>query len=512
MIGLNLQPLQIFSGGFLFFVMGVRLIRHILMGIFFSGCYICAGFGANGVSCDAGFYWGGANCAACGGNEYYCPGFSDVESPATGYGRNAVSAGYYSTGGDATTRTGQSQCTGTTYCTDGVQHECPDPKTHKRTTFPAGYYDVRAFSYTSLVNFPFMRYAITQCQVENWLITSRGELYEYALYNPDTSMYDITNTYGWAKVEPGYYLTTKAACGSNAYYKEVKECSAGSYCPGKDAVQCNASNQATVHTETFGLVPCPAGAYCPANSTAPTLCPAGTANPDAGADTESACAPCTGATYTDSAGSATCRPCPTATNATDVVSYGYWDSAGHVSREGCYANFRGKDVPNGSMTTYHCHVDAGGDSYGVDGSSRLCWTYVDRSELKCDGGYYNEQADGGGTNLPGYPTLEKMWNNACVAVGSGYWSGADAVTRTQCEPGLTTIGHGAGADEAADCGHILHVGTDRVYLRSVKKTSPALAVEYDGRVFYGDMSTEQRGHLRALYKEKVYSIYNADVD
>ena len=59
------------------------------------------------------------SCSACGGNNYYCPGGTfNVSSSAQG--RNTVSSGYYSTGGtSSTTRTGQSQCIGATYCTNG---------------------------------------------------------------------------------------------------------------------------------------------------------------------------------------------------------------------------------------------------------------------------------------------------------------------------------------------------------------------------------------------------------
>ncbi len=464
-----------------------------MVSIFFSACYICVGFSADGVSC-------------IGRTQYSAPGATTCST---------VDAGYYTTGCDADGNncTGQSQCTGTTYCTDGVQHECPDAGAHKRTTFPDNYYNptitIMGIANNALPD------DISKCQVLIWMQSARGRVYEYAYYNPVTSKYDNTNIYGWGAVSPGYYLTNKAGWGTYLYYHDVKECPSGAYCPGKDFVKYNPSTLDIDYTETFGLVPCPVGAYCPENSTAPTLCPKGTANPNTGAGGASACVPCTGATYSDSTGSATCTPCPTATNATDVVSYGYWDSAGHVVREGCYANFRGKDVPNGSMTTYHCYVDAGADSYGIDGSSRLCWTYVDRSELKCDGGYYNEQANSGSTNLPGFPTLEKLWNNACVAVGDGYWSGADAVTRTQCDTGLTTIGYGDGADEATDCGHILHVGTDRVYLRSVKKTSPSLAVGLGGATYYANMSAVKHNltanstrFLKSDYNDSIYYIYD----
>ena len=69
------------------------------------------------LSANAGYYVNGAACSACGGNNYYCTGGTAA--------RATVTSGYYSTGGTSTTRTGQSQCTGATYCASGVKNNCP---------------------------------------------------------------------------------------------------------------------------------------------------------------------------------------------------------------------------------------------------------------------------------------------------------------------------------------------------------------------------------------------------
>lgn len=84
-----------------------------------SGCSSwgsCSGGTLTITTCSAGYYKSGNSCVACGGNNYYCPGDNT---------RKNVSSGYYSTGGTSTTRTGQSQCTGATYCSGGVQNNCP---------------------------------------------------------------------------------------------------------------------------------------------------------------------------------------------------------------------------------------------------------------------------------------------------------------------------------------------------------------------------------------------------
>ena len=94
-----------------------------------SACSACTGrtkySAAGAAACStvtAGHYTTGCNSSnnnctgqsECGGNNYYCS--SGV--------RNTVSSGYYSTGGTATTRTGQTQCEAGYYCASGVRDAC----------------------------------------------------------------------------------------------------------------------------------------------------------------------------------------------------------------------------------------------------------------------------------------------------------------------------------------------------------------------------------------------------
>ena len=105
----------------------------------------------------------------------------------------------------------------------------------------------------------------------------------------------------------------------------------------------------------------------------------------------------------------------------------------------------------------------------------------------------------------------------CTNVGPGYWSPESIVnygtigTRNKCPNNLTTIGYGAGADEADDCGRILHVGPHKIYLRSAKKTTPALHVRIGNTIFYGNASPEKLGHLRVKYNNTTYSIHDDSV-
>jgi len=127
---------------------------------------------------------------------------------------------------------------------------------------------------------------------------------------------------------------------------------------------------------------------------------------------------------------------------------------------------------------------------------------VDQCQIKCDGGMYLASAN----------------DTSCSQVSAGYWNNINYTnygsvgTRNKCPDGLTTIGWGPGADSESDCGKILHIGDYKLYLHSVKLTSPSLAIQYGDHVLYADMKRETHGHLRAEYNGYTYSIYNADIE
>jgi hypothetical protein len=81
--------------------------------------------------------------------------------------------------------------------------------------------------------------------------------------------------------------------------------------------------------------------------------------------------------------------------------------------------------------------------------------------------------------------------SSCTNAGTSYWAAGGLVnygstsvdTRTACPTGLTTTGSGRGADDACDCGRVLHLGDNTVRLSSCQKTEPAMKFDYnkDGR-------------------------------
>jgi len=125
---------------------------------------------------------------------------------------------------------------------------------------------------------------------------------------------------------------------------------------------------------------------------------------------------------------------------------------------------------------------------------------VNECQIKCDGGTYLAAANA----------------TECTNVGAGFWNAVNytnygsAGTRNQCPGNLTTVGYGAGADSAGDCGRVLHVGKYSIWLHTEKRTSPSLSVQYGNHILYGDMSPGQIGGVRIKYNDTVYSVHNSE--
>ena len=147
--------------------------------------------------------------------------------------------------------------------------------------------------------------------------------------------------------------------------------------------------------------------------------------------------------------------------------------------------------------------------------------YADKNQcLACPSGYTDAQTNGAQSidmcqkRCDGGTYVATPESNTCANVGAGYWIGENYTnygatgTRNACDGGMTTLGYGAGADEAADCGRTLHVGDKSVHLRSARRTSPSLVVKYSDKLFYGDMSSNAPGNLKIKVGDTTYSVYD----
>gem|GEM_PF-1904010 len=227
------------------------------------------------LSSNAGYYVNGTACSACTGATYYgggtatsCTACPSIYTSNTDAAKSKIEQCQVKTTGGYYIKTAkdekQTQCEANHYCPSATvaygdtnsQNACPTAADHKRATIPAEYY-ASSIAGTSLST-SAGRAAVTQCQVLNTYNGTRGSLYDYLTYNATTQKYDVQGSVLWFKANPGYYLTTATGCGTYAYYGKAVECDKNAYCPGKDKVECNSSNQATVQVEKFGLELCSA--------------------------------------------------------------------------------------------------------------------------------------------------------------------------------------------------------------------------------------------------------------
>lgn len=216
---------------------------------------------------------------------------------------------------------------------------------------------------------------------------------------------------------------------------------------------------------------------------------------------------CPAGSFTGSVGATTCSTCPTvAPEFAKYVERYETDLSLGDGVVACRAIL--KDIPvnsgTGVLTQMSCYVTSADSNI----YNKCEQTNIDA--LHCDGGYYggtdvfarsgcsfgadgievcSEKLAGSftfGDVANAFATLES--GQYCVQVGDGYYSPNASLDLFKCPDGETTIGFGDGADEAGDCGIVMHVGDEAMYLRSEQKTWPSLNVLRDGKVYYANMS------------------------
>ena len=155
-------------------------------------------------------------------------------------------------------------------------------------------------------------------------------------------------------------------------------------------------------------------------------------------------------------------------------------------------------VAQGSISSYsNCLTN-----YTISGTAAANHDTASDCKISCGGGSYIATAN----------------NTTCSDVGAGYWAAASTVSqgsagvRNACDDGLTTIGSGAGADEVGDCGRVLNVNGEKIYLRSERKTTPSLNVSINGTTFYGNMGTSGIGALKLNSGGTTYSVYDDSME
>jgi hypothetical protein len=122
----------------------------------------------------------------------------------------------------------------------------------------------------------------------------------------------------------------------------------------------------------------------------------------------------------------------------------------------------------------------------LDADVEYTWPYGESKTLTarwvgdttvCDPGYYHRAADG----ICALCTIGSYCEGGTFTY-DGYDHGIES-----CPLNETSF---AGADEITDCGRVLHIGNNQLYLRSDRKTEHTLNVKVGNKVYYANMSTE----------------------
>lgn len=123
---------------------------------------------------------------------------------------------------------------------------------------------------------------------------------------------------------------------------------------------------------------------------------------------------------------------------------------------------------------------------------------------------------------PGY-YMPANTDSCVICPANGYCGGGTYTFNETTDQGITSCPNNwyspTGMSSVAQCGRILHVGDDVVYLRNVKKTTPSLNVKVGNDIFYGNMTTNDvvmhngaTHRLRIRINDTTYSVYDDTVD
>ena len=234
---------------------------------------------------------------------------------------------------------------------------------------------------------------------------------------------------------------------------------------------------------------CAAGTYTSAASTA-TSCTAASKGYYVSGTEQTAQSACAAGTYTSATGQSKCTDAAAGTYTTGCQITN--NNTACTGTAVC-ANNTWSGAKASSCTS--CTTAKG---YGNSGTTAAAHNGIASCKVTCGGGKYVATAGAG-----------------CVDVGIGYWGAGGTVAenatlaRNQCAAGLTTIGSGRGADEAADCGRVLNFNGQKIYLRSEKRTTPSLNISINGTTFYGNMTEgTSKGSLRINSGGTVYSVHD----
>ena len=169
---------------------------------------------------------------------------------------------------------------------------------------------------------------------------------------------------------------------------------------------------------------------------------------------------------------------------------------------------------------HHQHLQANSNKLVTDCSTIDLSQYTTKYES-----YWNSRKSCIDSSTQVCPVGEYLpkYQSACKPCAeNNYCTGGTFEFNKTTDQGITACASGLyapqGMSSSDSCGRMLHVGDNVVYLRSVKKTDPALYVQIGNDIFYGNMttaSTNMNSETEQQFKLNVdnttYSVYDDTV-
>ena len=131
----------------------------------------------------------------------------------------------------------------------------------------------------------------------------------------------------------------------------------------------------------------------------------------------------------------------------------------------------------------------------------------ERSTYTCNPGYY----------------LPANTDGCVVCPENSYCPGGTYTFNETMAQGINTCANGlhtpAGMWESDQCGRILHIGENVIYMRSTRKTIPSFNIKVGNDIFYGNMTTADvpmsataTQKLKVKLGDTIYSVYDDSIN
>lgn len=324
---------------------------------------------------------------------------------------------------------------------------------------------------------------------------------DYKKYYECNSGYYLSDcgTSGWT----GQSISSPAFGNSCVACPSGYSCSGGTVCPKSSGITCNPgyylkANYSTCSTCGSNNYYCPGGTFTPSSSTDQGRNPVRTGYYSTGGTsiTRTGQSQCSGAVYCTGGVKYNCP--------SQSTSWTRYTGTGWTSYTQCYEDL--------NLSSYSRYCTAGRIRRYAISSSQWSNSVTQILTVKADEGAYITSRDANMTCelCPGGYYSEGGAVYECTPCGTESYCSAGF--QNMCMDGLSTIGYGPGADEEGDCGRILHVGNNKIYLRSKKKTTPSLNIKIGSTTFYGNMSTSVDAPLKITSGSTTYSVYDDSME